>query len=91
MLWLSTKMDIEEKLFFICFALCVVSFSLGFTQLEPRTRFAIVMDVALIVSMIVSSIKKKKKAIEDKNEQEAIKYGQSIGAMGVAIKKGKKL
>lgn len=65
-------MESKEKLFFICFVLCVVSFSLGFTQLEPRTRFAIVMDVALIVSMMVSSIKKKKKAIEDKKAQEKL-------------------
>ncbi len=58
-------MSSEEKVFYVCFVLCVVSFSLGFTQLEPRTRFAIVMNVALIVWMIVSSIEKKKKAIED--------------------------
>lgn len=65
-------MSSEEKLFCVLFVVIIVSFSLGFTSLEPRTRFAIDMDVALIVSMILSSIKKKKKAIEDKKAQEKL-------------------
>lgn len=63
-------MSSEEKLFYVCFVLCVVSFSLGFTQLEPRTRFAIVMNVALIVWMIVSSLNVHKKKVLDKKAKE---------------------
>ena len=63
-------MDIDEKVFYVCFVLCVVSFSLGFTQLEPRTRFAIVMNVALIVWMIVSSLTVHKKKVLDKKAKE---------------------
>lgn len=63
-------MSSEEKLFYVLFVVLIVSFSLGFTSLEPRTRFAIDMDVALIVWMIVSTLKVHKKKVLDKKAKE---------------------
>lgn len=67
-------MSSEEKLFYVLFVVLIVSFSLGFTSLEPRTRFAIDMDVALIVSMIVSSIKKRRKKQSQEKLEKLVKY-----------------